>query len=113
MPIYFDHAATTAMVEPAITALTEALKKLGLNVKTKLFFDTIIVECDAAKVLAAGVTKEINFRHIDSKHIGISLDQTIEQVDLNDIVSCFAGSNIEVAYTASNLISNSNSKGIL
>ena len=29
MPIYFDHAATTAMVEPAITALTEALKKLG------------------------------------------------------------------------------------
>jgi cysteine desulfurase len=29
VPIYFDHAATTAMVEPAITALTEALKKLG------------------------------------------------------------------------------------
>lgn len=29
MPIYFDHAATTTMVEPAITALTEQLKKLG------------------------------------------------------------------------------------
>ncbi|NCA25719.1 MAG: cysteine desulfurase [Actinobacteria bacterium] len=29
MPIYFDHAATTNMVEPAIAALTEAVKKLG------------------------------------------------------------------------------------
>jgi cysteine desulfurase len=29
VPIYFDHAATTTMVEPAITALTEQLKKLG------------------------------------------------------------------------------------
>ena len=29
MPIYFDHAATTIMVEPAIAALTEAVKKLG------------------------------------------------------------------------------------
>ncbi|MFM9015766.1 MAG: cysteine desulfurase family protein [Candidatus Nanopelagicus sp.] len=29
MPIYFDHAATTTMVEPAITALTESIKKLG------------------------------------------------------------------------------------
>lgn len=102
--------AIAQSVHNSTQSIAEALKKLGLNVKTKLFFDTIIVECDAAKVLAAGVAKEINFRHIDSKHIGISLDQTIEQVDLNDIVSCFAGSNIEVAYTASNLISNSNSK---
>ena len=102
--------AIAQSVHNSTQSIAEALKKLGLNVKTKLFFDTIIVECDAAKVLAAGVAKEINFRHIDAKHIGISLDQTIEQVDLNDIVSCFAGSNIEVAYTASNLISNSNSK---
>jgi cysteine desulfurase len=29
VPIYFDHAATTTMVEPAITALTESIKKLG------------------------------------------------------------------------------------
>lgn len=29
MPIYFDHAATTTMVEPAIAALTDAIKKLG------------------------------------------------------------------------------------
>ena len=29
MPIYFDHAATTTMVVPAIAALTDAIKKLG------------------------------------------------------------------------------------
>jgi cysteine desulfurase len=29
VPIYFDHAATTTMVEPAIAALSDAIKKLG------------------------------------------------------------------------------------
>jgi glycine dehydrogenase len=90
--------------------VAEELKKLGLNVKTKLYFDTIVVECDAAKVMAAAVAKEINFRFIDAKHVGISLDQTIEQADLNDIVSVFANANKVATYTPSTLISSSNLK---
>jgi len=102
--------AIAQSVHNATNSVAEALKGLGLNVKTKLYFDTIIVECDAVKVIAAAEAKEINFRLVDSKHVGISLDQTIEQNDLNDIVSVFAGASKEVTYKASALISSSNLK---
>ena len=88
--------------------VAEELKKLGLSIKTKLYFDTIVVECDASKIIAAAEAKEINFRYIDAKHLGISLDQTIEQADLNDIVSVFAGVTKEAVYKTSSLISTSN-----
>ena len=99
--------AIAQSVHNATNSLAEALKALGLNVKTKLYFDTIVVECDATKVHAAAEAKEINFRIIDSKHVGVSLDQTIEQNDLNDIVSVFAGAAKEVAYKSSDLIKSS------
>ena len=105
--------AIAQSIHNSTNSVAETLKQLGLTVKTKLYFDTIVVECDAAKVMAAGVAKEINFRFIDAKHVGISLDQTIEQIDLNDIVSCFAtstGSATNVAYKVSSLISSSNLK---
>ncbi|MDX2172512.1 MAG: aminomethyl-transferring glycine dehydrogenase [Bacteroidota bacterium] len=70
-------------------SIAEALKKAGVNVKTNLYFDTIVVECDAKKVIASAEAKEINFRKIDDKHIGISVDQTVEQEDLIDILSIF------------------------
>jgi len=102
--------AIAQSIHNSTNSVAEALKGLGLNVKTKLYFDTIIVECDAAKVMAAAEAKEINFRLVDAKHVGISLDQTIEQNDLNDIVSVFAGAAKEVTYKASTLISSSNLK---
>jgi len=102
--------AIAKSIHNSTNSVAETLKQLGLTIKTKLYFDTIVVECDAAKVMATAVTKEINFRLIDAKHVGVSLDQTIEQDDLNDIVSCFAESNKEVKYSPSNLISSSHSK---
>jgi len=102
--------AIAQSVHNATNSVAEALKGLGLNVKTKLYFDTIVVECDAAKIIAAAEAKEINFRLIDAKHVGISIDQTIEQNDLNDIVSIFANAAKEVTYKASTLISSSNLK---
>jgi glycine dehydrogenase len=102
--------AIAQSVHNSTNTIAEALKGLGLNVKTKLYFDTIVVECDAAKIIAAAEAKEINFRLIDAKHVGISIDQTIEQNDLNDIVSIFANAAKEVTYKASTLISSSNLK---
>lgn len=88
-------------------SIAEELKKLGFKINTKLFFDTIVVECDAASIIKAAEAKEINFRFVDAKHVGISVDQTVEQSDLNDIVSVFAGSAKEAAYKKSSLISSS------
>jgi glycine dehydrogenase len=102
--------AIAQSVHNATNSLAETLKQSGLNIKTKLYFDTIIVECDAAKIMAAAVAKEINFRLVDAKHVGISLDQTIEQNDLNDIISVFANAAKEVTYKTSSLISSSNLK---
>lgn len=102
--------AIAQSIHNSTNSVAEALKGLGLNIKTKLYFDTIIIECDAAKVITAAEAKEINFRLVDAKHVGISLDQTIEQNDLNDIVSIFANAAKEVTYKASSLISTSSSK---
>jgi glycine dehydrogenase len=75
----------------ASTALVSSeLKKLGFETKTKLFFDTIVVSADSKKVKSIAEGKEINFRYIDDKHVGISLDQTIQEEDIADIISVFA-----------------------
>ncbi|MBC7696342.1 MAG: aminomethyl-transferring glycine dehydrogenase [Burkholderiales bacterium] len=102
--------AIAQSVHNATASVADSLKQAGLNIKTKLYFDTIVVECDAAKVMAAAVAKEINFRLVDSKHVALSLDQTVEQLDLNDIVSAFTGSTNDVLYRTSSLISSSSLK---
>jgi glycine dehydrogenase len=70
--------------------VAEELKKLGYTIKTKLFFDTIVVEADVNKIRAIAEANEINFHYIGEKQIGISLDQTVEEQDVNDVVSVFA-----------------------
>jgi glycine dehydrogenase len=70
--------------------IAEELKKLGYNVKTKLFFDTIVVEADAKKIRVIAEKNEINFHYIDDKHVGISLDQTAEVADVIDVIRVFA-----------------------
>ena len=95
-------------VHYATDTLVGALKSGGFEVKTKLYFDTIIVACDADKIVTAAEAKEINFRKVDAKHIGISLDQTVEQQDLVDILSIFnialkAEPNISHVISSSNL----------
>jgi glycine dehydrogenase len=76
-------------VHNTTNTLVGALKNSGFEVKTKLYFDTVIVACDANKIIAAAEAKEINFRKVDDKHIGISIDQTVQQQDLVDILSVF------------------------
>lgn len=77
-------------VNNATATVAEELKKLGFEVNTKVYFDTIVVTCDAAKVIAAAEAKEINFRKINDKQVGISLDQTAEASDVNDVIAVFA-----------------------
>ena len=69
--------------------LADALSAAGIKVITKTFFDTIVVECDAEKIHQKSVENGINFRRIDSSHVGISIDQTTEENDLNAILDVF------------------------
>ncbi len=77
-------------VHSATGIVAAELKALGYEVKTKLYFDTIVVACDSKKIRTLAEKKEINFRYISEGLISISLDQTVEQNDLSDIISIFA-----------------------
>lgn len=91
--VYHGQAGIKAIAEGVHSAtafVASELKKLGYEVKTKLFFDTIVVAADAKKVCSLAEAKEINFRYIDDKHVGISLDQTVEENDVTDVLSVFA-----------------------
>jgi glycine dehydrogenase len=95
-------------VHSATAFVASELKKLGYEIKTKLFFDTIVVAADSKKVRALAEAREINFRYTDDKHIAISLDQTVEEHDVNDILSVFAevagASRTSTSVTSQNLI---------
>jgi glycine dehydrogenase len=72
--------------------LVLALKKLGLNVVNKHWFDTITVRvADAQKIHQQAQNQSCNFRLVDDHHVGISLDETTSRHDLNLIWSIFGG----------------------
>lgn len=77
-------------VHSATAFVASELKKLGYAINTRLFFDTFVVEADSKKVRALAEAKEINFRYIDDRHVALSLDQTVEENDVKDILAVFA-----------------------
>ncbi|MFO0321003.1 MAG: aminomethyl-transferring glycine dehydrogenase [Bacteroidota bacterium] len=99
--------AIAQSVHNATNLLAESLKTFGLKIKTTLYFDTIIVECDAEKIIKNAEAKEINFRLVDAKHIAISLDQTVENQDLIDILGVFGIQHSSLNTHQSSLISSS------
>lgn len=99
--------AIAEMVHGATAFVSSEVRKLGYTVKTNLYFDTIVVEAEAEKIRKAAEAKEINFRYIDAKHVALSLDQTVEENDLKEILAVFAevaGKSANVKYAAVNLI---------
>jgi glycine dehydrogenase len=94
--------AIAESIHSATAFVSSELNKLGFDTLTKTYFDTIVISVDSKKIQPIAEAKEINFRYIDDKHIGISLDQTVEENDLKDIISIFAeaaGKKTEVSYT--------------
>ncbi|GMK59068.1 hypothetical protein CspeluHIS016_0700830 [Cutaneotrichosporon spelunceum] len=74
--------------------LAASLTGLDFTVTNKQFFDTLTIDVTTAGVTAEQVHKTsvaagINFRRIDDKHIGITLDESVGPLDLTDIVNVF------------------------
>ncbi len=75
--------------------LANGLKAAGLKQENKYFFDTLKVDA-GSKEKAAVLRKnfedaEINLRYFDEKYIGISIDETTTEKDINDVLSIFGG----------------------
>ncbi|OGB65893.1 MAG: glycine dehydrogenase (aminomethyl-transferring) [Caldithrix sp. RBG_13_44_9] len=80
-----------------VHALTHILEKelssLGIQQLNQYYFDTLKLKFgkeSAKKIKKQALKTAINFRYIDSEHIGISLDETTEPEDVQEILNVFA-----------------------
>jgi glycine dehydrogenase len=96
--IYHGPEGLTTIAERVhrLTAiLAEGLGRLGFQVPTRAFFDTIFVETGArtAAIHAAAREAGMNLREVDAGTLGISLDETTRRQDVEALWQVFAGAD--------------------
>ncbi|NCT83521.1 MAG: aminomethyl-transferring glycine dehydrogenase [Comamonadaceae bacterium] len=83
------------------TAILHAgLTRMGVKVVTPHVFDTLLVECDAAPVMAKAVAAQANLRKLSDQHVGIALDETTSRADIEALWSWFAPAGASVPTVA-------------
>jgi glycine dehydrogenase len=89
-----DGIRTIAERVHALTVLlTRGLEKLGLKVEHAHFFDTVSIALTpsrADEIIRGAEARRMNFRRIDSGHIGVSLDETTRPEDVEEILAVLA-----------------------
>lgn len=72
--------------------LDSELKELGYKQLNRVWFDTLKIDAgaNAESIFAAAVSAGFNFRRINAKQMGISLDETTQLEDITAIVEIFA-----------------------
>ena len=91
--------AIAQRVHAAAAGLAWGLGKLGHEVLTKSYFDTIRVRPsgarggakDASVVRQQAEARHINLRYFEDGTVGISLDETVTAQDLQNLCAAFAG----------------------
>ncbi|KAI8509572.1 hypothetical protein Bbelb_120000 [Branchiostoma belcheri] len=88
-PEGLKHIATR--VHHGTLLLAEGLKRAGHHLQHDLVFDTLKVACGTgpADVLERAAQKEINLRVYNDGMLGVSLDETVEEHDLDDLLWVF------------------------
>ena len=66
------------------------LESSGVEVETQVFFDTITVKADAARVKQVAEKHEVNFRYFADGRIGIAFDEAKELSDVEEVLAIFA-----------------------
>lgn len=73
--------------------LNNALKSIGITQENENFFDTLrikLTSTDANQLITLGHNEKMNFRYVDEKTIGISIDETTTIKDINAILNVIA-----------------------
>jgi glycine dehydrogenase len=79
--------------------VAEAIEERGFELVSNNFFDTIVIKTDDTATITEKAERQfINLRYIDSKHIGISIDETTGLDDLYDLINCFENDKDPVAF---------------
>ncbi len=84
--------AIATRISGLTAALAARLKTLGVTLKTQVFFDTITITAGGGKASAlarAARERGMNFREISETELGISLDETTSEADIEAIVEVF------------------------
>jgi glycine dehydrogenase len=81
-----------AEIHALTVTLARGLKGLGYTIASDTFFDTLRVEVgdQQAEILNRALARQINLRAIGSDTIGISLDETTTEQDVQDLLDVFA-----------------------
>ncbi len=78
-------------VHASAAALATELKNLGYEQLNPVYFDTLKIKVrSSAKIRTLAEAASVNFRYIDDRHIGLSLDETSQLEDIQKIVEIFA-----------------------
>jgi glycine cleavage system P protein (glycine dehydrogenase) len=93
--VYHGPKGLTAIaqrVHRLASALYDGLLKLGCEVETLAFFDTVTVHTGArtASIHATAYARSINLRAVDDTRIGIALDETTTADDVETLLEIFA-----------------------
>ncbi|ENO95723.1 glycine dehydrogenase [Thauera phenylacetica B4P] len=81
--------------------LAAGLRRLGADVPTTAFFDTITVRVvDAAAVHAAARAAGMNLREIDAGTVGIALDETTRRADVEALWQVFGNGSAGLDFDA-------------
>nr|XP_033781749.1 LOW QUALITY PROTEIN: glycine dehydrogenase (decarboxylating), mitochondrial [Geotrypetes seraphini] len=79
-------------VHNATLILSEGLKRAGHTLQHTIFFDTLKIRCGCAaqEVLERASQRHINLRVYGDGMLGVSLDETVTERDLDDLLWVFA-----------------------
>ncbi len=86
--------------------LAAGLKRLGYQVNTETWFDTLQVNLDPnslGKILSRAEADQINLRVFSDHSVGVSLNETTSAQDLRDLFRIFAGES-ELGFTLADLM---------
>ena len=84
--------AIARRVHLATAGLHRALTAVGVKVINETYFDTLLIETQAftTPLMQAARHAEINLRQVDTRHVAISLDETVTSKDLAQLIGLFA-----------------------
>jgi len=84
-------------VNAATTSLATAIKEAGLKLANSNWFDTLFVDCEGkgrTEILDRAESARVNLNTLLPNGIGVSLDETVTQADLETLCFIFTGKKL-------------------
>ncbi|GCB70853.1 hypothetical protein scyTo_0010868, partial [Scyliorhinus torazame] len=78
-------------VHNATLILAEGLKRAGHKIQHEFFFDTLKIHCGVAteEIVSRAAQRQMNLRGYGDSMLGVSLDETVTERDLDDLLWVF------------------------